>query len=77
MMSHEYEEEWYGFSGDQKASRGMPATRAAIMSNAGQIDGEAGRIDGFNAIYTNLIRVDEPTHADTVLAFATGSDDCA
>ena len=51
-----------------------PPTRAGVMADSGQIDGEPGRIKGYNETYKNLIRVDEPLFEDKILACATNPD---
>lgn len=50
----------------------LPGERALIASNSGQLDGEAGRLDGFDpeGRFPNLIRVPESLRSVDLVAYA-------
>lgn len=49
----------------------FPLKRAAIMLNAGQIDGDVGRIEAFGEIHKNVVRVKVPVVWSSFVAFST------
>ena len=57
--------------GYQFAYQVYPSKRASVMANAGEVDGEPQRLRDYAVSYPNLIRVNEPSFTNRVLAFAT------
>lgn len=42
--------------------RDLPAKRASIAANSGEVDGELTRVHSYNDTFTNLVRVEEANH---------------
>ena len=57
--------------GYQFAYQVYPSKRASVMANAGEVDGEPQRVRNYAVSFSNLIRVNEPSFTNRVLAFAT------
>ncbi|WP_342118158.1 hypothetical protein [Pseudoduganella sp. OTU4001] len=51
-------------------ARMVPAERALALANSGVTDGDAGRIEGLDKQYPNLVRVPEPVFYYAAYAFA-------
>ena len=60
--------------GYQFAYQVYPSKRASVMANGGEVDGEPQRVRDYAVSYPNLIRVNEPSFTNRVLAFATNPD---
>ena len=50
--------------------KNLPAKRASIASNSGEVDGELTRVYSYNDTFTNLVRVEEPNHQIVFAAYA-------
>lgn len=50
----------------------LPAERALRVADSGLTDGETVRIEGIDALYSNLVRVPEPVVSVKVKVFTTG-----
>lgn len=48
-----------------------PSKRSSVMANDGEVDGEPQRAGNYADTYPNMIRVDEPSFTNRVVAFAT------
>lgn len=48
-----------------------PMKRGPHLVNQGKLDGELGREGGFNTMYPNLLRVDEPLWTGRMIAYTT------
>jgi hypothetical protein len=48
-----------------------PAKRSSILSDSGELDGELSRIDTYNEVHPNLMRIEEPHWESGFIAVAT------
>lgn len=67
-------EEAYTKSNYKVTVQGIPAERALVMSNLGQVDGEAGRAAVIEKDHKNLIRVPTPLYTNRIVAFSLRDD---
>jgi len=54
--------------------RNLPAKRASIAANSGEVDGDLTRVYSYNDKFTNLIRVEESNHLVEFSAYTTDPD---
>jgi len=54
--------------------RQYPPKRCGEMANTGAVDGELGRPYGYDALYPNLVRVEEPSMSTYYAAYVTDPD---
>ena len=66
--------EAYGRIGYDVKIEGVPAERALVMSNQGEVDGEAARVSVIEIACPNLIRVPTPLYINRVVAFSRVGD---
>ena len=66
--------EAYGRLGYDVTVRGVPAERALVMSDRGEVDGEAARVPVIEIACPNLLRVPTPLYVNRVVVFSRIGD---